>query len=365
MTYYDKDNCLVNFSNSILKNFNVKTFHSTIKPVDDFLSGSKKVVLILLDGCGSYILNKHLKEDSFLRSHVIHQMTSTFPSTTVAATDALLSGKFPIENGWMGWSQYVKSLDRNINVFKDEDSQTGEDVGKGYYYNLAKYPNLVDLINEKHHATIAKTMFEYPINKTTSKFDWFHLKDAYEFVHQKESGFVYAYFTRPDHFIHHEGVASKHAHRFIKKMNRYIRHFAKKYRDVVTLVIADHGLVDVKFFYVYEHEDFASLLLRPSTLEPRATSFFIKENKGPEFEKLFKQYYGKYFRLYTKEKALATNLFGEGIPNQLSLDTIGDYVAVAIDKYCFSEIIDKGFLADHAGTLDEEMLISIVGYKHA
>ncbi len=112
-------NSIVNFSNSIIKHFGATPFHSSIPEVDKFLEGKKKVVLFLFDGMGKYVIEKHLPEDSFLRKHTFHYMTSTFPPTTVAATDALLSAKFPSETGWLGWTQYFSEVDKNVNMFSE------------------------------------------------------------------------------------------------------------------------------------------------------------------------------------------------------------------------------------------------------
>ena len=133
MYKFNPENSITNFSNSILKRFNAPTHHSTISKVDEILKDKKKVVVFLFDGMGDYVLKTHLSEDSFLRKHIVHQMDATFPPTTVASTNSFLSGKFPIENGWIGWSQYFKELNRNVAVFWNTDDDTDEYLGPTQY----------------------------------------------------------------------------------------------------------------------------------------------------------------------------------------------------------------------------------------
>ena len=48
---------------------------------------------------------------------------------------------------------------------------------------------------------------------------------------------------------------------------------------------------------------------------------------------MFNKYYGQYFELLTKEQAFDIKLFGEGIPANGVSEVVGDYIAIAKDKY--------------------------------
>ena len=119
-------NSLVNFSNSFLKHFNAPTFHDSIEAVDSALKGHQKVAVILFDGMGRNITRKHLSSKSFIRNHYLTTINSTFPPTTTAATTAFLTGKYPIETGWLSWAQYFDKYQRNIILFKNTDYNTEE-----------------------------------------------------------------------------------------------------------------------------------------------------------------------------------------------------------------------------------------------
>ena len=116
MNNYNKHN-LVTFSNSFLKHFGVKPFHETEEKVDEILKGHDKIAVILFDGMGQNIVRKHLKEKSYIRQNYLCTINSTFPPTTTAATTGFLTGKYPIETGWMSWTQYFEKYQRNIILF--------------------------------------------------------------------------------------------------------------------------------------------------------------------------------------------------------------------------------------------------------
>ena len=98
----DYNNCLVNLANSIEKKFGVETTADTLPLADKYLDKKyKNVVVLLLDAMGISILEKHLKEDGFFRSHLAGEYNSVYPPTTVAATTSLMNGLYPDEHGWV------------------------------------------------------------------------------------------------------------------------------------------------------------------------------------------------------------------------------------------------------------------------
>ena len=99
------------------------------------------------------------------------------------------------------------------------------------------------------------------------------------------------------------------------------------------------------------------------TMYQRTPSFFVKEGKNQEFEGLFNKYYGQYFELLTKEQAFDIKLFGDGIPANGVSEVVGDYIAIAKDKYGLLASKELKFLdafkGHHAGGTKEERLIDI------
>ena len=358
------ENSITNFSNSILKRFNVKTFHPTIKKIDDLLKDKKKILVFLFDGMGKNILETHLKEDSYFISHVIHTMDATFPPTTVASTNSFLSGKFPIENGWFGWSQYFKEVNRNVAVFWNKDEDTKEDLGNDYYiYKYASYKRIDELINEANGKNIAKWISGYPIEKKDRRVRFLNkfVNRAFAHANSKEETFTYAYWNCPDSKMHTYGIKAQEVHYNILKIQKLVKSYQRKYKDVTVFVIADHGLIDIEYMFLDEHPDLVSLLKRYPSFEVRTPNFFIKDNKQEEFKELFLKYYGEYFELYSKIEVLNQSIFGEGTPHEMANEFIGDYIAVSKSKYALTMHDLKNKLkAHHAGGTKDEFLINVM-----
>ncbi len=365
-------NNLVNLSNSILKHFNVPPFHESIEDIDKLLANHHKVVILLFDGLGHDILLKHLKEDSFIRSHYFKTISSVYPPTTVAATNAFLSGRYPLENGWLGWSQYFKEYNTNINVFKNTDFDTDKLVKESVpLINdiYCHYDNIVSLINQYNEGHIAEEIFIKGIKEDGprslySSYQWIN-----HYLKNKDKAFIYFYWPYPDSLMHKYGVSHKKVNRYIAKIDKFIKKVILKNKDTLFLSIADHGLINIKSIDLCLNKALCSTFLRLPTLEARTTTFFIKEDKKEEFEKIFKRDYGDKFILLNKEEVYKFNVFGKGTPHPNIDMFIGDYVSIAIKEYAFNlhsyiQKKNETFVAAHAGYTEEELLIDVSAYNN-
>ena len=359
---------LVIFSNSVLKHFGVKPFHQTEEAVDQVLSNHKKVVLILFDGMGQNIIHLHLKEDSFIRKHYLCTINSTFPPTTTAATTAFLTGKYPIETGWMSWAQYFSKYQRNIILFSNVDYNKEEKV---FPLHIAKtelpIKTILELVKENRPDVSVFDVKRYPINPDGPK----KLKDLEKDINSRIKDVTqclgYFYFDSPDREMHLNGINSWKIHLYVKRINRMIERLIKKNPDTLFIAFADHGHINVKYLDICEHQDLYELIKLPLSFEKRTPTFFIKEGKNKEFEELFNKYYGQHFVLMSKKEVLESEMFGEGNINKKAIEFIGDYVATSIDEYALyaSKEMKKMdyFLGHHAGHTKEEMLIDISAYN--
>lgn len=349
---------LVNFSSSLLKKYGVKPFHSSINKIDALLKTKKKIIVILMDGMGDYILNQHKDVSKKLLDNSYIKITSIYPPTTVAATTALLSGKFPGETGYLGWSLPIHNFSKNIDVFTNCDTQTGQryDLSDSIY-NLCPYQNIIELINKQNKKEIAKGVFRFPIDKKGPKsFSSFLSKIRKE---AKTHELIYGYFNEPDHTIHEFGVNSKQAKQKVKKYVNQIVNFAKRNKNLLIITIADHGLIDINPIFINDYPDLRKLLSLPHSIEPRTPNFKIIKGKEKEFEILFEKYLGEHFTLIKNDKIEENHIFSPNKINEKAKQFLGDYIAIAKDN---SALIFEGgnnFKAHHGGNTIEEMFINI------
>lgn len=362
------DHNLITFSNSLLKHFGVKTFHQTEPEVDKILKGHKKVVVMLFDGMGQNIVRLHLKDKDYIRSHYLCTINSTFPPTTTAATLGFLTGKYPIETGWMSWTQYFEEYKRNIILFKNTDYNTEEKLEPANIAEtLLPTKSILELVKENNEGVTVFDVKRYPVDPNGPK----NFKDFERIINKSIKGvdkcLGYFYYDSPDYEMHETGIDSFKVHRIVKRINRIVRRLAKANPDTLFLSFADHGHINVEFLDLCEHEDLYALLDKPMSFEKRTPTFFIKKGTNKEFEELFKKYYGEHFLLMNKEEVLESKIFGKGEINPKAVAFIGDYVATSIDKYCLyasKEMVDfMAFKGHHAGNTKEEMKIDISAYN--
>ncbi|MCX5775983.1 MAG: alkaline phosphatase family protein [Firmicutes bacterium] len=362
----DYRNSIVNLSNSLLHRYNINPFHSTIQAVYDILVKHDKIVVLLFDGLGKALIKKHLEPSSFLVKNYFTTITSTFPPTTVAATTGLLSGRFPIENGWLGWSQYFNDFKCNVDVFTNENSVTKIRVSnENEMRKVASYKDIFQMVAEKNPKIRVASVWPSIVEKGTAR----DLPDFFDKVREvvsiKGEKFIYGYWLQPDGLIHMTGVGSEEVHKTILDINAGVSKLAYDFPDTLFLVLADHGLVDIRFVAIEEHADFYDTLRRPFSNEPRAAFFFVKRGRKREFARLFKKYYGNEFVLKTKRQVLKEEWFGEGTPHPIVKHFLGDYLAIATDQTCFDYLLNgqmahSRFKAHHAGLTDDEMLIDLM-----
>ncbi|MBO4359047.1 MAG: hypothetical protein J5796_04520, partial [Erysipelotrichaceae bacterium] len=109
----------------------------------------EKIFLILIDAMGSNLISRKLPEDSFLRRNMTWTTTTVFPTTTTAATVSIQNGKSPSENGWLGWSQYLKEANDIIVPFLSKAYYGGKPYEPGIFSKYVPVTNTVTELKEK------------------------------------------------------------------------------------------------------------------------------------------------------------------------------------------------------------------------
>lgn len=355
----DYNDCLTNLSNSLLKYFDVETKHSTLKDIDEILENKKpkNVIVLLYDGMGSNILERNLDKNSFLRVNKLRNFCSVFPPTTTAATTSLQSALNPVEHGWLGWDLYFKDEDKIVTMFlntiKDTEVQASEEnLAKKYY----GFENIIKSIKEKHDAY---GLFPFGENAYESLDDM--NERIIELTKQDGKKLIYAYSDEPDHTCHEKGTSSLEVIELYKTLNYKTEELCNNLEDSIVIVIADHGHIDVTDIVLKDYPDIFNMLTRNTSIEGRACNFFVQEEKKDEFIKLFNEYFGKDFKLYTKEQVIENNIFGTGKSHERFEDSLGDFLAIGItNKYFRYDENSVLFKSTHAGSTDEEVYIPLI-----
>jgi len=357
------DNSILNVTSSILKYYHVPTKTTSIKELDITLSkGYRNVIYILIDGLGMEQLRRHHLVSEALRNDVVKEITSVFPPTTVAATTAVLTGLAPIETGWLGWTQYIKEMDRSIIFFYNQDYYHPEDkVEDNIGETVCPVTRIYDLIKAENPDVKTREVFPFFREKNHTSFDK-EVSTIIETIKEDGKHFIYAYWHILDSLMHEFGPGSVEVEQELKKIQKgYERLTSNIKDDSIIILIADHGQVDVCPIELRKYPKIWECFIHEPSIESRATAFFIKEEKKEEFKSLFYRYFKDYFILLTKEDVLSMNLFGYGNKNPRTDEFLGDFMGIAINHFYFkvdtSSFIMKG---QHAGLLEEEMVVPLI-----
>jgi predicted AlkP superfamily pyrophosphatase or phosphodiesterase len=363
--YPDYTNSIINVSHTILDFYHADTRYPVIPELKEKLSENiKHVCLVLLDGMGINIIEKHLNPDTFIRKNLEKKITSIFPPTTVAATNAVLTTNLPYQSGYLGWVQYFKKEDTNLTVFLNEDFY---DASRHFQNDFKELYLKQDLIYDyiKKASPKVKTYELFPSFRANG-YKSFHLqmKKLLEITRKKEENFSYVYWTQPDMLEHEVGIDDPLIKTTLESLNEELSNFSKQLNDdTILIVIADHGLVNVEPIDLFKNEKLMKYLLRNPSMEPRAANFFVKPFKKYQFKKLFNDMYGKYYQLMTKDKFLYSGLIGQGKKHPLLNSFLGDYIAIATSNKFFSFKEKSSFKAHHAGLCQGEMEVPLIIYK--
>ncbi len=363
--YPDYTNSILNVTSTLLKHYQAHTIYPSIPYLEESLTtNSKHVLLVLLDGMGINIINKYLKPEDFLRKNVKKVITSVFPPTTVAATNAVLSGLPPYSSGYLGWVQYFKHEKTNHIVFKDTDFY---DEGRVFVGSLKdkylKYPTIYEQI-ERANPNI-KTYELFPSFRENG-FESFEkqVDHAIDITRKDEQNFSYIYWTEPDFTEHDHGTDSKETKDMLVSLNKEVERLSQSIsKDTTLIVIADHGFMNVKGIDLYENTEIIRCLKRKPSMEPRATNFFVKIFQKRKFVSLFKRNYGRDFQLFSKKELYASGLLGDGEKHPLLDDFLGNYIAVSISDKMFNFKEHSHFKGHHAGLTKGEMQVPLIIFQ--
>ena len=358
--YPDYKNCIANLACSILKNFGADPPNSTLPAADDLLQKQyKNVVVLLLDGMGLNIMEKHLPPDGFFRSHLITAYSSTFPPTTVAATTAMDSGLFPNQSAWIGWSGYFKEIDRNVFYYWNMDADTGEKFeDMNVAWTFAPYQSIRERIHPMDAQCHCLASFAPPFPKSFEEI----CSRVSSLCAEDGRKYIYAYWEDPDDTLHKNGVDGEIIRDTLRKLEQQAEELAAGLSDTLLFVTADHGHINVVNERLTDYPDICECLVRMPTIEIRCPNFFVKEEKKQQFVEAFDRHFGKDFILFSKKEVLEKQLFGEGWNHERFESMIGDYLAVGTGNVGINNDKMK-FRGHHAGLTEEEMTIPLIAVE--
>lgn len=381
----DFNNCLTNLANSVLKKFGLEPTAPTLPLADKYLCGNQKnIIVMILDGFGTSIMEKHLEPDSFFRRHFVGSFDSVYPTTTVAATTSIMSGLYPNEHGWLGWDVYYPELNKNVTVFRNQEQLSekpgaiptktdsngnkiwGEDslneikpaADFNPPYKYTPYKTIIQKINEAGGKAYFSMPFLPPFPKTLDAV----LQRMKKLCDEPEQKYIYAYWNEPDTTMHRTGTKSTETHQMIADLEKKMEEFAAGLNDTLILITADHGHIDNRNLCILDYPEILNCLVRLPSIEPRTLNLFVKDDYKESFPTLFKKTFGDDFLLLTKEDVLREKVFGIGHDHPLLNGMLGDFVALSVAETSITNThyVAQKMIGNHAGLTQEEITIPLI-----
>ena len=363
IVYYDES--ILSYVASIRRYFGLPSEYEPNTKFSNLLSSKKpkKIFLLLVDGMGANLINQKLPEDSFLRKNMVYKTTTVFPSTTTAATTSIRNGKAPNQNAWVGWIQYFKEVKDYVIPFRGKGFYNDKDYGKNLAYNIIPVTFTENELKKKGMNT--KVLFPSFEEGGFEDFDSLCNK-LIEYSKTDEFDYIYAYWDKYDTYMHEHGPSSKICDAYLSHINYEIERIANNLNeDTMLVVVADHGQIDVKEEYNFYGSKYQKYFKNKPSLEPRAMTFYIKDEYKEEFEKEFKNEFEDRFVLLTHKQVIDTRLFGDKDNHPRLEEFIGDFLAIgkANTILAYKEKTIPSMKGQHAGMLEDELMVPIIAFQ--
>jgi len=367
----DWDNSILNVSATMQDYLGVTNDIPKLRPLQSALSrGYKNVVLVVVDGMGMSILDRHLSK-SFLRSHVAQTVTGVFPSTTTNATTSLMSATYPAQHGWFAWAMNFADVNQTVMLFKNADYYTGEPMAMDDFARTR-----LPYINFYADANIdAYTLMPRQIQMKPNAGDIGYFDNTRDMFHQLDTlcaaggqKFVYTYHCDLDSTMHKYGPSSRQTKKMAKSLDRGFRKLAARNTDTLFVITADHGQIDVAGCVdIWRDADVMECLAQNISLDPRGAAFHIKSGMHDKFVAAMEKYKPD-FALYPTDDLINKNIFGPFAKNR-NREFLGDFIAIGTGTNKIlsmapgkenSSKTNAPYRGHHTGLTPEEMVLPLI-----
>lgn len=324
----------------------------------------RNIFLMLIDGMGANLIKRKLPSTAFLNKHMTYQTSTVFPSTTAAATISIQNGKGPNENGWLGWTQYLKEKNEPVVSFLGTGVDTKKEYGADLFYQT--FPVLFTDEELCAKGIPARKLYPDFVEGGCATFKEM-CEHLVSYSHNGQYRYIYAYWDKYDSSMHKKGVDHPDSDAILRDINSELEKMAINLNDdTLIMIVADHGQLDMHEEINLGQSKFADYFYHRPCIEPRAQAFYVKKEFQKQFEVEFQQQFSDIYLLLNKQQVISSKLFGEKENHPRFEELIGDYVAIAkTDKYfSFNKEIAKEniFKGHHGGMSADEMTIPVITY---
>ena len=329
-------------------------------------------LLFLVDGLGADAVAKYSSYIPTLSSLIRHGAVKTsFPSTTATSLATLTTGVNPGEHGMLGYTvQVPRSGGRILNSLKwDErvDPYIWQPVSTLFERAVAQDINVTHVAAKRYEDTgFTRAVFRGAKYRGANA----HADLITETVAalKETPAFVYLYVNDLDVAGHSDGVGSDQWLAALSGIDQLVATLLQKLpRQTRLWLTADHGMINVGEKIVIGQGNNLAENIATIAGEPRARHLYLSDGAGAseiaDVASQWEEFLGEKASVYTREKAIATDLFG----NQVSADAadrMGDVIVVAHGDLILIEAErekqEGAMVGHHGGASDIESYVPLL-----
>ena len=243
IVFPDYRNSILNLTGSVLQAYGLPAPHGSLPDLDVALGRlHRNRILLILDGMGAEFLKRALLPESFLRRHLVREITSVYPCTTTAAMTTYQSAKSPLEHGWLGWTAYFKEYGRIVDLFLDRDSFSGGTIKPSPAATLLKFDDFSRQITRQNGNGVVCRRIMPPFAENGVHSMNQMIDKIREFCETGSHQLIIAYWYEPDMLMHGEGPYSAKVAAEIATYDKMIEKLFETIDQTLLIVTADHEI---------------------------------------------------------------------------------------------------------------------------
>jgi hypothetical protein len=317
------------------------------------LEPAQRVCLLLVDGLGRELLERHAEEAPFMAGLLPGAKTldAPFPASTAVSICTLSTGRPPGIHGITGYTMSVPGVDGLLQCLSWIDYLTGADLtDRARPESIQRQEPLLVSAAEEGIATAVVSRFDYGGSGLTRTA--FHqtrfiglrdVADAEERIaaisavlRTTERGLVYSYDARLDAAAHVHGVASTQWRSALRLIDRLVAALVRSLPKGTRLyVTGDHGAIDLLPGAAGRVDIAGDVRLRIGVRvlagEPRARHVHAERGQAEAVVERWREALGHDFLVLARNEAIEAGAFGPTVAPAIR-PRIGDVVVIARDR---------------------------------
>ncbi|MCW2616541.1 MAG: putative phosphodiesterase [Frankiales bacterium] len=346
------------------------------EPATIALPPARRTVLLLVDGMGLELLQRHTDVAPFLSGLQRSALTTGFPATTATSLSSIGTGLAPGEHGITGYTSWVAEVDGAVGWLTwtlgredlrerlvPERSQPRPTVFERAERAGVAVTVAAPAVFEGSGLTRAVLRGGTYLGAVTPGDSVAH---AVAGSRRGDRSLVYCYTPDLDLIGHVRGTDSDAWLSQLALVDRYAEELAGRLpADTALLVTADHGMVDVPPGSQVDFDASPALQhgVRALAGEPRARHVHVEDGAARDVLATWQAELGDRMAVLTREQVIAAGLLGPVVTPAAS-DRTGDVVAIATCEVAVvrreHERLLSGLRGQHGALTDAERLVPLL-----